>query len=415
MNTTINVNITSAEFKANPYPFYARLRAETPVVRVPLPNKQFAWLVTRYDDVAATLKDERFAKNKRNAMSSDQLAKTPWMPAFAKALDQTMLDLDAPDHTRLRGLVHKAFTPRMIDQMREKIQTITDELLDAAQERGQMDLIHDFALPLPVTIIADMLGVPPEDRHKFHRWSNAAIAATASNWGALQALPNIYALVNYVRRLVQLRRADPRDDLTSALIQAEESGDQMSEDELLAMIVILLIAGHETTVNLIGNGMYALLEYPDQLMRLRNDPSLTRTAIEELLRFYSPVETATERYAREDVTIAGVTIPRGEMVFAAIASANRDERQFDHPNTLDITRDPNRHLSFGQGIHYCVGAPLARMEGQIAINTLLRRMPDIQLAVPPASLRWNKGLALRGLKSFPVFFQMSRKPLMKLA
>ena len=410
MTTLTNVNITSAEFKANPYPFYARLRAETPVVRVPIPGKQFVWLITRYDDVAAALKDERFVKNRRNARTQDQLAKEPWMPAFAKAMESNMLDLDAPDHTRLRGLVHKAFTPRLIEEMRGRVQTITDELLDAAQERGQMDLIHDFALPLPVTIIADMLGIPPGDRMKFHKWSNAALASTASDWGKIVAIPSMYQLIQYVRRLIQLRRADPRDDLTSALVQAEEAGDQMSEDELVAMVVILLIAGHETTVNLIGNGMLALMEYPDQMMRLRDDPALIRTAVEELLRFYSPVETATERYAREDVTIQGVTIPRGDMVFAAIASANRDERQFEHPNTLDITRDPNRHLAFGQGIHYCVGAPLARLEGQIAINTLLCRMPDIQMAVMPGALRWNKGLTLRGLKSLPVTFAKKRAP-----
>jgi cytochrome P450 len=409
MNTiNTNINIASAEFKANPYPFYAQLRDEAPVIRLPLPGKQTVWLITRYDDVSAALKDERFVKNRRNAMSPDQLAKVPWIPAFAKAIEQNMLDQDAPDHTRLRGLVHKAFTPRLIEQMRERVQTITNDLLDAAQARGQMDLIHDFALPLPVNVICDILGIPPKDRNKFHRWSNAAIAATASDLGKLLAIPNIYALVNYVRRLIQLRRADPQDDLMSALIQARENNDQMSEDELVAMVVILLIAGHETTVNLIGNGMLALLEHRDQMDKLQHDPGLIKTAVEELLRFYSPVETATERYAREDITIQGVTIPRGEMMFAGIASANRDPSQFTNPDTLDITRDPNRHLAFGQGIHYCVGAPLARMEGQIAINTLLERMPDLQLTVPVENLRWNKGLALRGLKALPVSFARKR-------
>jgi cytochrome P450 len=408
MNTPVNVNITSPEFKANPYPFYARLRAEDPVTRVPIPGKQFVWLITRYDDVAAALKDERFVKNKRNAMSPDQLAKASWMPAFAKGLERNMVDLDGSDHSRLRGLVHKAFTPKLIEHMRDRVQVVTDELLDTVQKRGQMDLIHDFALPLPVTIIGDMLGVPPEDRFKFHRWSSAAIASTASDWGKILAIPNIYQLIQYVRRLIQMRREDPRDDLTSALIQAEESGDQMSEDELMAMIVTLLIAGHETTVNLIGNGMLALMEYPDQMIRLRDNPTLIKTGLEEILRFSSPVETATDRFAREDVTIQGVTIPRGDMVFAAIASANRDERQFEHPNVFDITRDPNRHLAFGQGVHYCAGAPLARIEGQIAINTLLRRIPEIQMAVLPGALRWNKGLNGHGLKSLPVMFAKKR-------
>jgi cytochrome P450 len=213
---------------------------------------------------------------------------------------------------------------------------------------------------------------------------------------------NAMAFMWYIRKLVKTRRANPRDDLMSALVQAEEAGEQLSEDELLAMIFLLLVAGHETTVNLIGNGMLALLEHPDQMERLRNDPALIKSAVEELLRYASPVETATERYAREDVTIAGVTIPRGALVFAVIASANRDERQFANPDTLDITREPNKHLAFGQGIHYCLGAPLARLEGQIAINTLLRRSRDLRLAVTPEAVRWRRALVLRGLEALPV-------------
>jgi cytochrome P450 PksS len=208
--------------------------------------------------------------------------------------------------------------------------------------------------------------------------------------------------LRYTRKLIKARRAQPRDDLVSALIRAEEAGRQLSEDELVAMVVLLLVAGHETTVNLIGNGTLALLEHPDQLEKLRDDPSLIRPAVEELLRFGSPVEAATERFAREDVTIAGVTIPRGEMVLAVIASANRDERQFANPDKLDITREPNRHLAFGLGAHFCLGAALARMEGQIAIGTLLRRAPGLRLAVEPGALRWRPGLVLRGLKALPV-------------
>ena len=265
-----------------------------------------------------------------------------------------------------------------------------------------MDLIHDYALPIPTTIIAEMLGVPVQDRHTFHRWSSTIVASNPSGWGMLKAMPNAMAFMRYIRKLIATRRANPQDDLISALVQAEEAGDQLSEDELLAMIFILLVAGHETTVNLIGNGMLALLEHPDQLEKLRDDPALIKPAVEELLRYSSPVETATERYAREDITIAGVTIPRGALVFAVIASANRDERQFANPDTLDITRQPNRHLAFGQGAHYCVGAPLARLEGQIAINTLLRRSSALRLAVPPGAVRWRRALVLRGLESLPV-------------
>jgi cytochrome P450 PksS len=402
------VNIASPAFKANPYPFYARLRAEAPVYTVTLPDRQTAWLVTRYDDVAAVLKDERFAKDRLNALTPGQMARQPWLPGVFKPLMRNMLDLDPPDHTRLRGLVQKAFTPRLIEQMRPRIQTLTDSLFDAVGAQGRMDLIRDYALPVPTTVIAEMLGVPVEDRHKFHRWSRALMLASSTSWGVLKAIPSVWFFLRYIRKLLAARRASPRDDLVSALVQVEEAGQHLSEDELLAMVVLLLIAGHETTVNLIGNGTLALLEHPDQMEKLRSDPALIRPAVEELLRYHSPVEMATERYAREDVPIAGITIPRGGFVFAVIASANRDERQFAHPDILDITREPNRHLAFGQGIHFCLGATLARLEGQIAINTLLRRAAGLQLAVPPGELRWRRGLVLRGLESLPVTFTPHR-------
>jgi len=272
MDSLMNVNIASPEFKANPYSFYARLRAEAPVYPVTLPSKQTAWLITRYEDVAMALKDERFAKDKLSALTPEQTAKQPWVPAMFKPLERNMLDLDAPDHTRLRGLVHKVFTPRLVEQMRQRIQKLADELLDAVVGQGHMDLIRDYALPIPTTIIAEMLGVPVEDRHKFHRWSKALVSSNPSGWGILKAIPSAMAFMGYIRKLVQARRANPQDDLVSALVQAEEAGEQLSEDELLAMIFLLLVAGHETTVNLIGNGTLALLRHPDQLERLRSDP-----------------------------------------------------------------------------------------------------------------------------------------------
>ena len=414
MDVVMHLNPTRV-FKANPYPFYARLRNEAPVCRVMLPDKQSAWLITRYEDVVTALKDERFVKDKLHALTPEQTAKQPWMPGAFKPLTRNMLDLDAPDHTRLRALVHKAFTPRRIEQMNERIQRLTDELLDAVQSRGRMDLIRDYALPIPITIIAEMLGVPVRDRHAFHRWSSAVVAANASRWGMARAIPNVMLFLRYIRKLVKARQASPHDDLISALIQAEEAGDQLSEDELLAMIFLLLIDGHETTVNLIGNGMLALLEHPDQLAMLRNDPTLIKSAVEELARYHSPVEWATERYAREDITIAGATIPRGELVYGVLASANRDERQFPNSDVLDITRAPNKHLAFGQGMHYCLGAPLARMETQIAIATLLRRLPDVQLAAKPESLRWRPELMLRGLEALPVGFAAQQRHVLQVA
>jgi len=397
-------DLASPTFKANPYPFYARLRAEAPVWRATLRDRRTAWLVTRYEDVARVLKDDAFAKDKLNAMDLEQRAKTPWIPGFLKPLERNMLDLDDPDHARLRALVSKAFTPRLIERLRGRIETLCEELLDAMKRQRERksgtDLVVGYALPLPATVIAELLGVPVEDKAKFHRWSNRLVSVSSGR-DMLSALPAALSLVRYLRRLVERRRADPQDDLITALIRAEEADDRLSEDELLAMAFLLLVAGHETTVNLIASGTLALLEHPQQTERLRRDPSLAKPAVEELLRYTSSVEMATERYAREDTQIAGTTIPRGELVLAVLGSANRDERHFEDPETLDLARDPNRHLAFGRGgVHHCLGAPLARMEGQIALNAFLRRFPGARLA--PETLRWRRGLFLRGLERLPL-------------
>ncbi len=398
-----SVDVTSAAFKADPFPFYAQLRAAAPVFPVTLPSKQRAWLITRYEDVLSVLKDERFAKDRRNAMSPEQLKRVPWIPPMFKPLEHNMLDLDSPDHTRLRALVHKAFTPRLIEQMRDQIQVLADSLLDSAERKGSMDLIADFALPLPLTMIGHILGVPAADNPKFHRWTKIIVAAGTTK-NPITLIAPMMSFMSYLRKLTKQRRAAPQDDLITALVQAKDGGDQLSEDEILAMIVLLLIAGHETTVNLIGSGSLALLQHPDQWAKLRQEPVVIKTAIEELVRFVCPVEMATERYAREDITIAGTTIPRGELVLAVIGSANRDANYFDQPDTLDVLRNPNKHLAFGQGVHYCLGAPLSRLEGQIAINTLVRRMPNLRLSVAPDQLRWRSSFLLRGLEALPIAF-----------
>jgi cytochrome P450 PksS len=364
-------------------------------------------LVTRYDDVAGVLKDDTFAKDKLNAMNPEQQAKTPWIPGFLKPLERNMLDLDNPDHARLRALVSKAFTPRLIERLRERIEELCAELLDAMErkvERGsRAELVADYALPLPATVIAELLGVPAEDQAKFHRWSNRLVSVSSTR-DMVRALPAALAFVRYLRRMIVKRRADPNEDLMTALIRVEEEGDKLSEDELLAMGFLLLVAGHETTVNLISSGMLALIEHPGQAEALRGNPSLAKPAVEELLRYTSPVEIATERYPREVVKIAGTTIPSGELVLAVLGSANRDERHFEDPEVLDLARDPNKHLAFGRGgVHHCLGAPLARMEGQIAVGTFLRRFPEARLAVASDSLRWRRGVFLRGLERLPLF------------
>jgi cytochrome P450 len=394
------IDITNAEFKQFAYPFYAGLRAENPVYRAKI-GQMNAWLVTRYDDVLTVLKDPRFVKDQRKAASADD--KRPWMPKFVEALAHNMLDQDDPNHARLRALVHKAFTPRRIEELQPRIQAIADQLLDAQRGAAGMDLIESFALPLPLTVIAELLGVPSADHDRFHRWSKAMLL-TPTTFNMFRSLPAIWQFMRYMRRQLDLRRTRPSDDLLTALVEAEEGGDRLTADEQVAMVMLLLIAGHETTVNLITSGTLALLQHPDQLRLLREQPELIKSAIEELLRFTNPVETTTERFAGEDLVLGGQQIRRGELVLAVLASANRDERHFARPDILDITREKNRHLAFGYGIHFCLGAPLARMEGQIAISTLLRRLPDLRLAVPAETLRWRPTPIVRGLEKLPVAF-----------
>lgn len=396
------VNIYSREFKADPYPFYARLREEAPLHGVWLPMKFPAWLVTRYDDVAAVLKDDtRFIKDWRNAITDEQMKFVPWIPPTFKPIMEHLLRVDGDQHWRLRGLVHKAFSPRIIENMRARVETLANELLDQAERKGKFDLIKDYALPIPLTIISDTLGVREKDRPHFHYWAKMLMDFTSKS-NLLWSVPPSYMLVRYLRRLIQEHRANPADDLTTALIEAEIDGDHLTDDEIVGMLFILLVAGHETTVNLIGSGMLALMEHPDQLRMLRANPDLNKSAIEELVRYVSPVEQATERYAIEDMEMHGIHIERGSLVLAVIASANRDESQFENGDELDITRQNNKHLSFGLGVHYCVGAPLARLEGQIALQTLVNRLPSLHLAAERQSLKWRTTQTVRGLEALPV-------------
>jgi cytochrome P450 PksS len=354
-----------------------------------------AWIVTRYDDVLHVLRDERF--------SNEIPSVTRWAPRPIRLLTRNVLALDPPDHTRLRTLVAKAFTPRVVEQLRDRVQQGCDELLDAATVSQRIDLVSAYALPLPITVIADLLGIPPQDRKQFASWSKRFTASSSGTFlDVMLGWWGMWQFGSYFRKLVALRRATPQDDLVTALVQAEEAGDRLSEDELIAMLGILLVAGYETTVNLIGSGALALIQNPRQRDRLQAAPALAESAIEELLRFTSPLEFATPRTALEDVTLGGTCIPRGELVLAALGSANRDETQFCDPETLDITREPNRHLAFGMGAHFCLGAPLARLEGQIALTTLFRRFPDLRLLGTTESLRWRRGMLFRGLEELPV-------------
>ncbi len=395
----IQFNPMDPAFVADPYPTYHRLRAEDPVHHSPLGF----WVLTRYPDVMATLRDPRLIKEPIAAFVAARFG----MAVPPPGLGLSMLDRDPPDHTRLRSLVSKAFTPRALERLRPEIQHIVDGLLAEVSGRGSMDLIEEFAYPLPVRVICEMLGVPVKDHERFKAWGldiarglDAIMLPPDSEVGK-RSVSGRRALAGYFRELIAERRAAPRDDMLSALIAAEEAGDKLSEEELLATCILLLVAGHETTVNLIGNGTLALLRHPAELQKLREHPGLIGSAVEELLRFDGPVQR-TARIPSEDVTIGGHTIGKGEMVMPFLGAADRDPTQFPEPDRLDITRADNRHIAFGMGIHFCLGAPLARMEGQIAINTLLGRLPKLALATDRPEFR--QSLTLRGLRSLPVSF-----------
>jgi hypothetical protein len=388
-------NPMAPEFVADPYPTYHRLRALDPVHRSPLGF----WVLTRYEDVVMALRDARFGKEALAELAAQRLG------SESVGARLSMLDRDPPDHTRLRALVNKAFTSRVVETLRPRVQQIVDELLDRVEDAGRMDLIEDFAYPLPVIVICEMLGVPVEDREHFKSWGLDiargldALLLPPGSEVQQRGVAARRAITDYFRALIAERRAAPRADLLSALIATEEAGDKLSEDELLATCILLLIAGHETTANLIGNGALALLRHPDQFRRLREEPGLIASAVEELLRYDGPVQR-TARVPSEDVSIGGRIIPKGELVMPFIGAADRDPAQFPDPDRLDIARADNRHIAFGWGIHFCLGAPLARVEGQIAVNALVQRFPKLAPATDAPEFR--QSLTLRGLTSLPV-------------
>ena len=393
----VTFNPFDPNFRIDPYSAYRRLRSEDPVHRSPLG----ALVLSRYADCVAVLKDRRWSSDVRNAVQ----------PGFEPDLDvlgdaRPFLFLDPPDHTRLRGLVSKAFTPRVVEALRSRIQEIVDDLLDNVAGDGLLEVIHDVAYPLPVTVISEMLGVPPDDHETFKGWSQDLARSLdpepVPSPDALDRLKKaLDSFDDYFRRLIAERRKSPREDLLSSLIEAEEEGDRLTEVELLATCRLLLVAGHETTVNLIGNGTLALLRHPDQLRKLKDDPSLAGSTVEEVLRYDPPVQL-TGRIASEDMEVAGVTVPKGHSVVLLLGAANRDPDQFPNPERFDITRNNDNHLAFGFGIHFCLGGPLARLEGQIALGTLARRFDALELRTEAPEYKEN--IVLRGLRSLPVAF-----------
>lgn len=424
-----HLNLRDPHFRAKAYDTYATLRARGPVARVRFtpgdeadggqdqgPFGRPVFMVTRYQEAVEALLDERFTMDVRTTMTPEQLEKLPPTPEEFRPLSRSILSVDPPDHTRLRKLVQPSFSERAMKTLRPRVHQIADELLtsaeQAAAERGElhpnrrMDLIEAYAYPLPITVISEMLGVPEEDRANIRRWSESLFSGGQARGQEMseEARASLREFTVYLRDLFERKRHEPTDDLISQLVHAEEDGDVLSEDELLSMVFILIVAGHVTTVNLIGNAVQALLTHPDQLERLKADPSLAKAAVEETLRFWGPAETVVPRFAREDIQIDGTCIPKSEPLMVSLASADRDPARFPNPDDFDLSRaETHRHIAFGKGIHMCLGAPLARLEGQIALNVLLARMPDLRLAVAPEEIAWRAGF-LRGIDRLPILF-----------
>ena len=390
---------------SDPYPRYAELRRTAPVSRAY--SKQLlggaGYMLTRHEHVMLLHNDVRFSSDPTSQGSSFLIRH---LPRMFRLLMSSMVYKDDPDHARLRRLVNKAFTPRRVQQMTGEIERIVAELLDKVEQRGSetIDLVNDVAVPLPLSVISTMLGVGDDDRDQFHVLVERFVVRLGSGSAAdaMRAVPTARKLYAVLERLAEQRRAEPDDGLISALLAASDDGDSLSPDEVIAMIFLLMLAGHDTTANLIGSSAVALIEHPEEAERLRAEPALMPMAVEELLRYTTPVPCGAARTLLDDVEVDGSTIPKGSKVLGMIISANRDESVFDRPDDLDLGRDPNRHLTFAFGKHFCLGNQLARLEGQIAIGELVRRFPDMRLAVPREELRYKPVQSLRGFRSLPL-------------
>ncbi|MFD6916790.1 cytochrome P450 [Streptomyces virginiae] len=386
----------------HPHDAYRHLRDTAPVQRIAGPTGEPAWLVTRYEDVRSALADPRLSLDKTNAAEGSYRGLS-----LPPALDANLLNMDPPDHTRIRKLASRAFTPRRMDALRAPIRRTADGLLDVLGTEGRTDLIAAYAAPLPITVICDLLGIPDDHRKDFRAWTNELIAPDPSRPQA--AKQAIGAMLAFFTELIAHKRRHPAADLLSDLIEVRDSdGDRLSEDELTSLAFLILGAGYENTVQLIGNAVHALLSRPEQLARLRTDPSKISEAVEELARYEGPALLGIRRFPTEDVTIGDVTIPAGETVLLSLSAANRDPARFPHPEQLDVDRDASGHLALGHGIHYCLGAPLARAEVEIALAALLERFPSLTLAEPEP--RWRPSMRARGLLELPVEYKTARPP-----
>ncbi len=430
----VELRIGDPHFMDDAYDLYADLRAKGPVSRARFAvggeeasedgaeepadflGRRDTFFVTHYEEVISTLLDHRFSVDPRSGMSPEQVEEQPPMPEEFRIFSRSIISLDPPDHTRLRKLVQPSFTGRGMEALRGSIQQIVDDLLDQVERdaagRGEaapdrrMDLIEAFAYPFPVTVISDMLGIPREDRETIRGWTENLLRVDRLRGREVdeETRAGLREFIDYLKDLFEQKRRGPTDDMISRLVHVEEDGDTLDEDEMLATVLLMFLAGHVTTVNLVGNGVVALLTHPDQLAKLKANPELAKGVVEETLRYWGPVDFIGRRIAKEDVEVGGTVIPTGDQATASLASANRDPERFANPDVFDITRaDANRHVAFGKGLHVCLGAPLARVEGQVAFTTLFRRFPELRLAVPDEELRWGSSF-LRGFARLPVLF-----------
>ncbi|MEH7418318.1 cytochrome P450 [Neobacillus drentensis] len=405
------LGLLSGHNTEDPFPLFVQMRKMGSVFPIQLPmggEDNQVWMATRMEEVMQVLKDHaRFTVDSRGLGDNNHIQQSltgSEESGHSHFLSTSLNAIDEPDHKRLRTLVSKAFTPKYMESLRPRVQEAADELLDQVQAKGEMDLVKDYANPLPINVISDMIGVPKSDRKKIHEWSEAI--ANGLGLGRLdpEVAKGLQDFGNYIKQLVAEKRQYPSDDLISQLVAIEEEGDRLNEAELLSMIQLLIFAGHETTSTLISTGTIILFDHPDQWEMLKANHSLVPSAVEELLRFNGPSTIAGPRYALEDTELGGEQIKKGDVILPLMKSANRDELQFAQSEELDITRKIKRHLAFGHGIHMCLGAPLARIEGDIAFTTLLKRMPNLHLRIPRENVRWQFKLASQGLTSLPVAF-----------
>ena len=413
MTTARKYELYSHEFRQNSHAVFAQMRAHDPIIeQAGLDGTTPIWFVTRYEEVQQVLlDDEHFVRDPALVYSAEEREKIFGAPNefIDSMMNNHMLNKDGEHHRRLRSLVSKAFTPKVIQNMRPRIEMIAGGLLDKVQANGRMELISDFAFPLPITVIAELLGIPLHNQNQFRTWSNAFVRPAITEEEQKAAFLLLQEFAAYMQNLVADRRLHPQDDLLSGLIHAEEAGDRLSQSELFSMLSLLIVAGHETTVSLIGNAVLALLQNPDVRDQIMSNPNLIPLAVEEFLRFDSPVKRPLTRIVKEDISLGGQQLKRGDLIIPIIGSANRDEMQFPSAATLDIFRKPNAHIAFGKGAHYCLGAPLARLEGEIALRVLFDRIPDVMLDLAPEDLQWRDVPIFRSLVRLPVKWNVYEK------